>query len=65
MDEREIRRGMRVSFIKPGWDSSETEFLTGKVKGTPNPELPYMFLIKADDGRTYEVNAHAILMQLP
>lgn len=65
MNENEVRRGMKVAFIKPDFSSSETEFLTGKVKGVPDRNFPYIFLIKADDGRTYEVNADAIIMRLP
>jgi hypothetical protein len=62
VDADEVRRGMRVLF----WpDFRMDESLTGKVKGAPDPEFPYMFLIKADNGRTYEVNANCILMRLP
>jgi len=65
VDESEIRRGMRVIFLRPGSVFDPDNFLTGKVKGVPNPDLPYVFLIKAEDGERYEVNAHAIIMQAP
>ena len=66
MEANEVRRGMRVVF----WPDFRTfgepnEHLTGKVKGIRDPEFPYMFVIKADNGRTYEVNADCILMRLP
>jgi len=56
---------MRVIFLRPGSVFDPDNFLTGKVKGVPNPDLPYVFLIKAEDGERYEVNAHAIIMQAP
>lgn len=61
MDADEVRRGMRVVF----WPDFRSESLMGKVKGVADPMFPYMFLIKADNGRTYEVNADSILMRLP
>lgn len=65
MNENEVRKGMKVVFIKPDFSSSETEFLTGQVKGVPDRDFPYIFLIKAEDGRTYEVNVDAIVMRVP
>lgn len=66
MEAKEVRRGMRVVF----WPDSDTfgepnKHLTGKVKGIRDPEFPYIFVIKADNGRTYEVNARLIFMRLP
>jgi hypothetical protein len=66
MDASEVKRGMRVLFWPDFMKAGEVnELLTGKVKGAHDPEFPYMFLIKADDGRTYEVNADCILMRAP
>jgi len=66
MDADEVRRGMRVLFWPNFMKAGEmSELVTGKVKGAPDPEFPYMFLIRADNGRTYEVNADYILMRLP
>lgn len=66
MEENEVRRGMRVYFWPDFMKAGEVdELMTGKVKGAPDPEFPYMFLIKADNGRTYEVNADCILMRVP
>ena len=66
MDADEVRRGMRVLFWSDFMKAGEmSELMSGKVKGAPDPEFPYMFLIKADNGRTYEVNADCIFMRLP
>ncbi len=61
MDYHELRRGNKVMFMEFGTD----RILTGKIKGAPDRNFPYMFIIKGDDGRTYEVNSDSILMKLP
>ena len=63
VDYQQLRRGDRVAFW-PELGNKEVT-MTGKIRGVPDKEFPYIFDVKGDDGNMYRVNSQRMFFRLP
>lgn len=64
MQPEEVKRGLKVLFIEPDFDSPETNFLVGRVLKLPDKGYGFPCLIETEDGRRLEVNLDAIVSKV-
>ena len=64
MKPEEVKRGLKVLFIEPDFDSPETNFLVGRELKLPDKGYSFPCLVETEDGRRLEINFDAIVSKV-